>query len=249
MGDTQGSLVRFDIRTPKADLAHQVDRALARGLPELPRLDLIEARRFLRIIANGPSARRAPLDGPTLAVNGALKTFTDKGRYPTFWAACDPQELVVDFLEVAPGETVYLLGSKCHPAVFERLKRHQVFLWHIAENETLDLIWDRGPLLSGVTITLVALELMTRLGFSSFETWGWDGCFLGSDGHAHEQALPDDAITLEVGERSFKTRPSWALEVKNAVDVFLPRFDVDIKGGGLIAAVRDFYAPQAILRS
>lgn len=245
MGNHPGGLVRFDIRTPKADLAGQVDNCLARGLPDVPILNARPER--LRIIANGPSAQHAPLDGPTLALNGALKTFTDRGRFPTFWAACDPQELVVNFLEVAPPETIYLLASKCHPEVFKRLAGRQVFTWHILEGSTLELIGHKAPVMSGVTITIVALELMTKLGFGRFETWGWDGCFMDGQGHAHEQTLPDDAITLEVGDLSFQTRPSWALEVKNAVDDFLPRYDVRIMGGGLIGALRDFMRGPSFL--
>src|SRR5215469_5748983 len=109
-----GTPVQFVHRTPvdMDGLIANVRWSSALGLPELRDFEY-PREETLNIIANGPSARGAPLDGPTLAINGALKLFTDMGRAPTFWTACDPQPLVADFLRNPPEETVYLVASKC----------------------------------------------------------------------------------------------------------------------------------------
>lgn len=89
----------FDVTTPvsEAGLRAHVEHAMGLGLPEVgdfefPRPDL------LNIVASGPSARGAAslLTAYTLALNGALKVFTDAGSHPSFWACCDPQEMVVE---------------------------------------------------------------------------------------------------------------------------------------------------------
>src|SRR6185369_7368494 len=114
-----GSVIDFDIRTPADELTIRAHVAHANTLG-LPRSN--QDAKVLRVIANGPSAVLAPLDGPVLALNGAIQLFHNSGRVPMFWAACDPQELVADFLpDNPPRETIYLVASKCHPKVFEKL--------------------------------------------------------------------------------------------------------------------------------
>ena len=132
---SEGPGVIFDTQTP-ADaerIGAQVRRALARGLPDADDGPI----ETLTVIANGPSALDWPgwsggAKGPVIALNGALRLFVAHGMAPDFWAACDPQEIVARFLEVAPAATRYLVASKCHPAVFEALhdwRKFQVWGW------------------------------------------------------------------------------------------------------------------------
>ena len=182
-----GGDIEFAIRTPVSEeqLAANVADCLSRGLPEVefssPQLAT------LTILANGPSAREYDFGGPTLALNGALKLCVERGVAPEYWAACDPQEHVADFLQHAPAETSYLVCSKCHPSVFEALKDRRVLVWHLDDFGPWDLIKDRNPVSLGVSITIVAFELAERLGYSTFETWGWDGCYVGGQSHAMAQ--------------------------------------------------------------
>lgn len=229
-------VVEFETVVPVDDagLAANVTACLALGLPEvgyaLPRADR------LTIVANGPSALYAPHDGPTLAVNGALGLF-EQG--PTWFAGCDPQEHLADFLKDPPRETVYLIASKCHPAVFEALKHRTVLVWHVDDHATWDLVQDRDPIMSGVSITICAFELMSRFGFRGFDTWGWDGCYLDGRDHAVPQRIVPTNITMEVGPKTFATTTTWALEGQNAHQK-LSELDISIHGGGMIGAIFDY---------
>lgn len=230
-------LVEFDIRVPVDDegLRANVRSCLARGLPEVGYSGGRADR--LTIIANGPSALQAlPCEGPTLAVNGSLRLF-DEGA--TWWAGCDPQEHMADFLTDPPRETVYLVASKCHPAVFEALKNRTVVVWHVDDHATWDLLSERDPIRTGVSITIVAFELMSRFGFRRFTTWGWDGCYMDGKDHAVPQAIVPSNIENEVGDQVFNTTTSWALEAQDAWRK-LSAADIDIRGGGMIGAVFDF---------
>jgi len=231
-----GPTIEFEIVTPSNDLVGQVTAALALGLPDVAwRPERADA---LTIVANGPTARQASLGGTTLALNGALKVFTDQGLAPTYWAACDPQALVADFLTDAPVSTTYLVASKCHPDVFRALAGHKVLVWHIDDFSTWELVKDLEPIMSAVSITICSFELMHRLGFRRFETWGWDGCFMDGKAHATDQPGSDVLKTVTLEGRAFETTGPWALEAQDAMNKLrLSPYDVTIHGDGLIGAV------------
>jgi hypothetical protein len=257
---TPGAPVIFQQHAPAGadQLVRNVRHALSLGLPELRDFEY-PREETLSIIANGPSAREAPLEGVTLALNGALRLFTDRGLAPTFWAACDPQPLVAEFLKDAPEDTVYLVASKCDPSVFQALVGRRVVLWHVHEEATAPL-FTTSRIAPGVSITICAFELMARLGYRAFETWGWDGC-LFEDREQH--AIPQAAINADLilifrkpgstaeptedaqeGDRVFHTSRTWAHEAEDAVQALrgFP-FDVTIHGGGYIGAFLELYLP------
>lgn len=237
--------IEFEVCLPDADIPAHVQSALARGLPELgvrvPRGDA------LKIIANGPSARNAPLDGPTVALNGALKLFTDAGRAPTYWAAVDPQAMVAGFLTDAPRETTYLVASKCHPSVFDALADRKVIVWHADDPSTWDVVKHKLPVAAVCTVTLTVFEVMHRLGFRTFETWGWDGCYIGGAAHASGQGTSGDFRTIKVGSRRFDTTTNWALEAQAAHRYLnlVPR-DVTVVGPGMIGAILNFLGTEGV---
>jgi hypothetical protein len=241
-----GAEIAFDVRTPVDDagLTANVRASLARGLPEVT--DHPWHRETLTVVAGGPTARNCPMDGPTLALNGALRLFVEQGRAPTYWAACDPQPIVSTFLTDAPAETTYLVCSKCHPSVFEALANRKVIVWHIDDHATWDLVKDRDPIRCGVSITIVAFELMGRFGFSRFETWGWDGCYVDGADHASPQPhVGVDRKTMIVGERTYPTNTSWALEAQDAVHKLTGDCpDLVIHGGGMMGAILNTFIPQ-----
>lgn len=256
-----GTLITgFLLNTPAGAEAikAQVSDATARGLPQV-----LPVRRKLTIIANGPSARGVDvaLIRPTLAVNGALKLFLDQGLAPDYWAVCDPQELVADFLpDDPPMETVYLVASKCHPKVFDKLKGRKVFIWHVGIAD--------GPPVPGMiripsssSITVTATWLMFRMGYADFEYHGWDGCFMDGRHHATDNSdwsgvrvtgfnfggveVDDPDVKggrMVEGGRNFPTTRTWIAEMKGAEQFFqfARYFDVGIKinGDGMFEASR-----------
>jgi hypothetical protein len=244
--------VTFDVQTPLDDgtLVAHVLQALSLGLPELRDFEYPWTE-DLTVVASGPSSRRAPLAGRTLALNGSLKLFTDKGLAPTYWAGCDPQEALADFLMDAPESTVYLVASKCHPAVFERLAGRKIILWHVGDEATKDVLQDRFPVACAVSITLVCFELMARIGWRHFHVWGWDGCLMDGQGYANAQVFDSPQITIEIGEdgkRVFASTHTWALEAQDAIAA-LHRFPflIHIHGGGYTGELLKAYLPSRIV--
>lgn len=242
-------IVGFNYILPVDDKTtrEQINSSLWRGFPDAVK------RRGLTIIANGPTARGADLlniKGPTLALNGSIRLFMDQGVVPTYWAACDPQAIVADFLpDNPPEDTIYLVSSKCHPSVFEKLKHRSVWLWHVNDLRTES----RSHIPPSSSITITASWLMHRLGFTDFEYWGWDGCFL--DGRHHASSNEDFPVPVlhmnfggevrgedVIGGRTFATTKTWAAESKGAEQFFqlAKYFDIGIKinGDGMFECVR-----------
>lgn len=228
-----GEVIHFDIKTPLNDgiLLNHIAHARTLGLPDA----VPQADKTLTVIAGGPSAWLAPQDGPTLALNGALRVC----KRPTYYAACDPQKEVAQFLTEAPDETVYYMASKCHPDVFDSLKGKDVRLWDVG-----DLV--PGGIPTAVSITLTALNLFIRLGWRKFNVYGWDGCYKDGRDHAVPQHHVGDNITLLAGDRSFETTTTWAAEAEDAM-YLLPLYEfmgieVNIHGDSMIQAIREFKA-------
>lgn len=225
------SAVQFKARPPLPSdvLANHVRLALVRCLPSAT-----PQPKALKIIANGPSALLADLTGEILAVNGAINLFGEVG--PTYWVAFDPQEGVAALLPADPPKTtVYLVASQCHPAVFTKLEGRDVRVWHV-EHPDLELS-DAVP--SAVSVTLMAMQLMARLGYRHFDTWGWDGCYMTGQDHAAPQAHTSaENIRVRVGNESFETTTAWAAEAQDACALIaLADFRVNIHGGGMIGAI------------
>lgn len=242
----------FSIKTPVADAlcSAQVAETLKRRLPEAV------IRQRLIVVANGPSAKNAVADhwwveSQTLALNGALKLFLDQDQAPTYWACCDPQALVADFLPDDPPEhTTYLVASKCHPAVFEKLKHRKVLVWHLPDYPAEG----RSHIAQCSSVTLSATWLMHRLGFTDFEYWGWDGCFMDGRDHANGGGqMPSEVIHINyggklengevIGGQTFQTTRTWAAEAKGAEQFFqLARYfdiGVTLHGGGMFKAAQE----------
>lgn len=251
--DGSGSRVQFEAAVPvdNAGLIANIQHALGLRLPELR--DFEYARREpLTILANGPSARQYKGNGKhVLALNGALR-FCDAERIvPDFWAACDPQSIVTDFLHCAPYDTTYLVASKCHPSVFERLQDRNVVLWHVWERATAHLFEDRISVPAAQSITGTAFELATHLGYRAFKTWGWDACYMDGQSHAAPQfnAGEDRAVEIVRPDRTsvYQTTTTWAMEAQD----IMPRlvgfpYPIHIHGGGYMGDLLSAFLPYRV---
>lgn len=220
-----------DICVPDADLAGHVAHVLTLGLPEV---DLAGCGP-LALVASGPSAE-IPADMPAMAINGALALFD---AAPKFWIACDPQPIVCNFLRDPPEGTIYLVASKCHPAVFDMLKGRDVRLWHVEEDETAHLLTGRPTIPCAVSVTLCAIELAARLGFGPIHTYGWDGCYLNGRDHAIAQEHYSDGDQgILVGDVMFRSTRTWAAEGNDArVQLSHAIYDVEVHGPGFFGAL------------
>lgn len=251
-----GNPITFSPKVPVDDEGLRANVRHAMSL-RLPTLRDFEYRRqgHLDVVANGPSApayfQPTPKNGPVLALNGALELFNGRRIIPDYWAACDPQELVTDrFLRCAPYDVTYLIASKCHPSVFERMSDRNVILWHVGEPATRALFDHHDIVIpASSSITSTSFELMTHLGFRRFETWGWDGCYMDGQGHAVPQPEAPSRVEITVHDRVYETSPVWALECDDIANrlVGFP-FPIHIHGDGFFADMLSRVVPHRVTR-
>lgn len=250
MADGELLPVSFQIATPGDDFSvlSQMASADVRYLPEAAPL------KSVTMVASGPSAaqdgrlwaqlRKHP-ETVSVALNGALGLFLKRGLKPTYWCACDPQrDQVLAFLPDEPPEgVIYLLASKVHPDVFERLKGRDVRIWRIDDHHRFD-----GKLFApcAVSVTLVAQSLFRFMGFHRFEMHGWDCCYLGDKHHASDQQAPlaEHNCKLEIqdgGSKFFDTTGSWMAELNDAAiqthNLVTMGYEVAVHGPGAVGAV------------
>lgn len=233
----EGAIIEFDVRTPLTPegRARNAAWSMARGYREVQ--EGADKSQVVNVIANGPSARNAPQDGLTVALNGALALFRQP---PTFWAACDPQALVANFLRDPPKGTTYLVASKCHRRVFNALRLRPVLLWHV--DDTPGVPWGVE---CATSITLVTLSLFRRMGYRNFRVWGWDGCYVDGQDHAVPQPHKGDDRTIILNDRSFQTTTAWAVEAQDAVNQLAGAdYRVQIEGDGMIKAIVGALVPS-----
>jgi Protein of unknown function DUF115 len=241
--------VKFDIRTPDETTARaQQAENERRALPEAVRA------RSVIIVASGPSAsdsavweRLASGVECSVALNGALSLFLERGLRPTYWCACDPQPLVADFLpDNPPPEVVYLVASKCHPSVFEKLRGRDVRIWRL--DDFTPLPEGKLAVQCAVSITLVTMGLFRMKGYHRFETWGWDCCYLDDRHHASTQPLPaDNDLPLELRNEAgdvlkrYRTTGTWMAEINDAAilaqNFSVMSYRIAINGGGAVGEI------------
>lgn len=250
-----GQTVEFEQILPCSDdfIRENIRHSLSLGLPEI---DTSEQR--ITIVANGPSARGRDYVGTTMALNGAIRLPCFKDVGPTYWCVADPQapdpsrpEWIVpaDFLpDDPPKDTIYLVASKCHRSVFDKLKDRDVRLWHLDDIEWGDLAKGLRLVPCASSVTITAICLAQRLGYRFIDTWGWD-CSFGEDGSHHaamgELGVTPEQVTVRVGAETwgehFRTTPTWGYEAEQAVNTLsILRWagcEVKIHGPGMVRAM------------
>lgn len=243
-----GETLRILVRSPcdRQEIRAQILSALARGLPAMKQA---KTRPFgtMTIVANGPSARSAPdavfRRSETMAINGAIKLFAGRGMAPKYWLALDPQAMVADFLIDAPAETIYLVATQCHAAVFDVLARNKIRTWNFLHPDAADIL-PFPRVQTGVSATLGALGVARGfLGFRRIETWGWDGCVIDGIDHAAPQGWHRNTRDVVLDGIQYRTTYDWLAEIDEAqkllrVNSTLPNGAIHLRvnGAGLMGA-------------
>ncbi len=200
----------------------------------------------ISVCGNGPSLREEyPLsyDGPIAALNGAWKALAVKGVTPDYIIVHDPAPENIAWFDDAPDSPTYLLASRVHPSIFDRLAGKKVVLWHIhgefeAEAGATTMIG------GGFTIGCRGLNLLNMMGFTHFDCYGYDSCYaLTGENHATPQSWNITAPQpYQVDDRMFIAEPWMAAQVQEfLIQIESNRFNytVCVKGDGYLKAALD----------
>lgn len=210
---------------------------------------------LVHICGAGPSLEDSytELSGDVLAANAAIPFLLNKGVVPRYAMIWDASPLLVKFAVPNPYIT-YLLASRCHASVFERLKGCNQIIWHAGGDYDIQKILEDGgipePMINGGSAAVTrALYLMFFLGYREFHVHGADSSYRGERTHADANVsdLPTGSLVAEkrmplcVSKRWFETTPEWAAQVEEFKCIY-PSFrqmggKVVVHGDGLLPHV------------
>ena len=214
---------------------------------------------MMSIVCYGPSLKQTwqNIQRPILSVSGAHDFLLSKGIVPDFHMDCDPREHKVKMMTPHKG-VKYRMASCCHPSLWERLKGHDVELWHLHNDpHTEDWVRKNDPganmLGGGSTAGMRALEVASMLGFRRFEIHGGD---CSCDAHGVRHAGPhvgkdQNIVEVQVDGLWFKSTPQMVEAAKEMI-TFIQNYDVEIKfhGVGLTQAmVKHFLKRFVVIES
>jgi hypothetical protein len=183
------------------------------------------------VVGSGPSIKQThkELVGDVIAINSAISYLLDAGIVPKFAILWDGTEIVEQFARPHPDIT-YLVASRCHPKVFERLKDCKVVVWHAGgDHNIVDVMllpevmakMTPQPLICGGSAGVTrALYVASVLGYSDIHLYGADSCYTGDDTHIRGSLVPEKDIFVTLGDNSdgspalgFRTTPEWCAQV------------------------------------
>lgn len=244
------------------ELCHHIRSSLERGLVEFVPALCSHDGTFV-IVGSGPSMpafvediREEKARGrPVCAIKGTHDFLVERGIEPTFFLSIDPRPRL-DQVRLKTEDTIYLLASRCHPELFDRLKNGKVVLWHgvAHEDKAADIYRDAKVKLQiggGTTSGMRAINVAYMMGFRKFVLYGMDSC-LAPDGLTKRFNGDRTGVTVDVypgyfkdGKnypnmaRKFVSNHAMAQQARDFEGIYqhLPGISVESKGDGLITAM------------
>lgn len=182
------------------------------------------------IVGSGPSLEitHKELDGDIMAINHALKFLLKKKIVPRFAMIWDADPICEQFAIPHPGIT-YLIGARCHPKVFERLKDCKVIVWHAGGDHNInDFLLQHKivePMINGGSAGVTrAMYLAVALGYKELHLYGADSCYSNNGKtHVNGSLVKEKDLMVSVGKDDpvfFRTTPEWCSQVNEFRDIY-----------------------------
>jgi len=247
-----GLKIFASLNTPSEKIKENIVTNLKRDLPQVwPHK---EQDTVVALVAGGPSLVDT-LDelkevqangGKVVALANTVKTLLDHGIKPSAQVLLDAKPNNENFIHDVEGCT-YFVASQCDPAVFDKLEGQRVLIWHAMNStEEFEIIHEYTdqwvPIQGGSTIALRAIRLLQIMGYSNFEIFGLDSCFLDGKHHAYDQPNADnqESVQIKLNDHIF-TVSAWmvqqSMDFMTMVKAFGQDWNLKVHGPGLIATM------------
>lgn len=158
--------------------------------------------------------------GDVMACNRAHDWLIERGLVPKWCLLMDPLEIIADMVTPHEGVT-YLVASRCHEAVFEKLKDSRVIVWHAAgDKPIMPILEEKGvmePTVNGGTACVTrGMVLAIAMGYTDVHIFGADSSFPeGSHTHLEKSMVEEKEIEVQVDGRRFRATPWMTLQVED----------------------------------
>lgn len=161
-------------------------------LHKLPEFHKVKGKdKPIAIIGGGPTIKNYLDDirqyRTVMAAGSSHDYLRENNINITYAVMCDPDSLVIKYLQKRDTETKYLIASGCDAAVFEHLKDYQRIMWHCHSDAYVPDEIEPGYLGvgGGCTVGLRSLNIAILLGYRNIHIYGMDSC-MGESSHAYE---------------------------------------------------------------
>jgi hypothetical protein len=239
-------LIRDVCHTPE-EVERNIEQTLRRGYFRFNGL-MDSQSGPVSIVGAGPSLARhyGSLVGDVIACNTAHDYLIKRGVVPRFAMIFDAHPVMADCVTPHP-DVVYLIASRCHEAVFEKLKDNKVVVWHCKGDHCIDALLEKHELMEpmihgGSAAVLRALFIARAMGWRDAHLFGVDSSYEESDSHIEGRELvPERALEIWAG-RWFKSTAWMAGQVEDFRDMAPMLRDqegmqITVHGEGLLPCV------------
>jgi hypothetical protein len=218
------------------DMTKQQEQAKTLGLPEINTSpEYIEPKgRRLAVIGGGPSIEEnlekiRDWDGDRWSIGGAYAWCKTRGIESTF-VACDPHSIVASWANTV---TKAIVTTRCHPKVFEVLKRNN------ADVQTFDLEGKR-QIISGSSTATAIPHIAALSGYDNITFFGCEGSYEVHKTHAYMREARKEELLIGVGDEVFYTAPDFLMQSLELVVILkaAPHVFFEESGGLLRALVK-----------
>ena len=210
------------------------------------------------IVGSGPSIKRSytELTGDVFSVNSAIWFLLEKGIVPKYQMIWDAHEVCAKYAVPHP-DVIYLIASRCHPSVFEKLKDCNVYVWHAGgDHDIIDVLelpdvqkkmGGVEPLINGGSAGVTrGLFVVNALGYNNIHFFGGDSSYEGDETHIMGSLMKEKDMMCSMGDGTegcpatwFRTTPEWVQQV-NEYRVMYGMFAIkkgvkmEVHGGGML---------------
>lgn len=191
------------------------------------------------LVGAGPSIKETYKDlvGDVMTVNSALWFLLEKNIVPKWHVIWDAFEVCEKFAIPNPDIT-YLIASRCHPKVFERLKDCNVIVWHAGgDHDIADILSSKEvqdrigiqPMINGGSAGVTrGMFVLSTLGYKDIHIFGGDSSYgEGDQTHIMGSVVKEKDMVVSLGDGSpgapmawFRTTPEWCQQVNEFRTMF-----------------------------
>lgn len=223
-------LLSMECTASQKQVEEQIQATIDRGYVYFTEI-IDKFRGSVSLCGSGPSLAKKlhELTGDICAINGAGKFLIERGIIPKFHMVWDADELIEKFMVPHP-DVIYLVASRCHPAVFEKLKDCKVYVWHPhGDHDIVNFMNSRNlnePLLNGGTTGITrGIYLTYALGYRDIHLFGADSCY-GDENDTHlpgASVVNEQEMYLVLCGRMYRSTPQWADQLEQ-MRIIYPMF-------------------------
>jgi SAM-dependent methyltransferase len=202
-------------------------------------------------------AAAAEPDTVVVSVSGSHDFLIERGIVPNYHVECDPRPHKADNIAKGHPGVQYLLASTVHEVLFDKLRGHDIRLWHVSTPEhAVRLVVEIGEqkehvISGGGSVGLRSIPLLYAMGYRALSIYAMD-CSFADEGkqqwagkHAGKR---QDLCQVDCHGRIFVSSPVLMTYATNFFEMVQKVEDLDVRlyGDGLLQAMARYYmgAPQ-----